>query len=110
MCVFFLIRYGDSVVLVILTANLLSIIVDFEWEISRLAIPVNFSNRVTVPVVSPSQEWWTKAVIAFVVIGGIVRASSVRTGWGFAIVSLEAVLTCIVKCGKCMRPCVVSIT
>ena len=26
------------------------------------------------------------------------------------VVSLEAVLTCIVKCGKCMRPCVVPMT
>ena len=31
-------------------------------------------------------------------------------GWGFVFVSLEAVLTCIVKCGKCMRLCVVSMT
>ena len=50
-CVCFLIRYGDSVVLVILTAILLSIIVDIEWEISRLAVSVNFSSGVTVPVV-----------------------------------------------------------
>ena len=47
----FLIRYGDSVVLVTLTAVRLSIIVDIEWEISRLAVSVNFSNGVTVPVV-----------------------------------------------------------
>ena len=33
-----------------------------------------------------------------------------RTGWGLAVVSLEANLTCIVKCGKCMRPCLVSMT
>ena len=52
----------------------------------------------------------TKAVIAFAVLGGIGRASPVMTGWGFAVVSLEAVSTCIVKCGKCMRPCVVSMT
>ena len=32
------------------------------------------------------------------------------TGCGFVVVSLEAVLTCIVKCGKCRRLCVVSMT
>ena len=51
-----------------------------------------------------------KAVIVFVVIGGMVRASSVMTGCGLVVVSLEAVLTCIVKWGKCMSPCVVSMT
>ena len=50
-CVCFLMRYGDSVVFVTLTAILLSITVDIEWEISRLAVSVNFSNGVTVPVV-----------------------------------------------------------
>ena len=29
---------------------------------------------------------------------------------GFAVVSLEGILTLIVKCGNCMRPCVVSMT
>ena len=51
-----------------------------------------------------------KAVIVFVVVGGMVRASSVMTGSGFVVVSLEVVLTCIVKWGKCMSPCVVSMT
>ena len=51
-----------------------------------------------------------KSCDCFVVLGGIVRALSLRTDWGFAVVSLEAVLTCIVKCGKGMRPCVVSMT
>ena len=49
-------------------------------------------------------------MIVFVVVGGMVRASSVMTGCDFVLVSLEAVLICIVKCEKCMRPCVVSIT
>ena len=49
-------------------------------------------------------------MIVSVVIGGIVRASSVKTSWGFAFVSVEAVLICIVKCGKCMKPCNVSMT
>ena len=109
-CVCFLIRYGDSVVLVTLTAILLSIIVDIEWEISKLAIFVNFSNSVTVPVVFHFDGWSTKALIVFVVVGGIVSASSVMTGCGFVVVSLEAVLICIVNCGKCMRPCAVSMT
>ena len=106
----FLIRYGDSVVLVTLTAILLSINVEIEWEISKLAVSVNFSNGVTVPVVFHFDGWSTKAMIVFVVVGGDVRASSVMTGCGFVVVSLEFVLTCIVKCGNCMRPCVVSMT
>ena len=48
--------------------------------------------------------------IVFVVIGGIVRASSVVTGCGLVVVSLEAVFTCIFKWGKSMRPCVLSMT
>ena len=67
-------KYGDSVVLVTLTAILLSIIVDIEWEISRLAVSVNFSSGVTVPVVFHFDGWSMKAVIVFVVGGGIVRA------------------------------------
>ena len=109
MCVF-LIRYGDSVVLVTLTAILLSIIVDIEWEISGLAVSVNFSNGVTVPVVFHFEGWSMKAVIVFVVVGGMVRASSVMTGCGLVVVALEVLLTCIVKWGKCMMPCVVSMT
>ena len=53
----FLMRYGDSVVLVTLTAILLSFIVDIEWEISRLSVSVNFSNGVTVPVVLHFEGW-----------------------------------------------------
>ena len=37
-------RYGGSVVLVTLTDILLSFIVDIEWEISRLAVSVDFSK------------------------------------------------------------------
>ena len=70
-CVCFLIRYGDSVVLVTLTAIRLSIIVDIEWEISRLAVSVNFSSGVTVPVVFHFEGWSIKAVIVFVVVGGL---------------------------------------
>ena len=109
-CVCFLMRYGDSVVLVTLTAILLSIIVDIEWEISRLAISVNCSNGVIVPVVFYFDGWSLKAVIVFVVVGGMVRVSSVMTGCGFVVFSREAVSTCIIKWGKCMRPCVVSMT
>ena len=73
-------KYGDSVVLVTLTAILLSIIVDIEWEISRFAVSVNFSNGVTVPVVFVFDGWLMKVVIVFVVVVGIIRASSVMTG------------------------------
>ena len=109
-CVCFLIRYGDSVFLVTLTAILLSNIVEIECKISKFAVSVNFSNGATVPVVLHFDGWSSKAVIVLVVIGDVVRASSVMTGCGFLVVSFEAVLTCIVKCGKCMRPCVVSMT
>ena len=51
-----------------------------------------------------------KVVSVFVVLGDIVRVSSMMTNWGFAVVSLDEVLTCIVKCGKYMRPFVVSMT
>ena len=106
----FLMRYGYSVVLVTLTAIFLSNIVDIEWEISRFAVSVHFSNGVTVPVVFDFDGWSRKAVIVFVVVGGMVRASSVMTGCGLVVVSLEAVLSCIVMWGKCMSPCVVSMT
>ena len=79
-CVFFLIRYADSVALVTLTATFLSLIVNIQWEIGRLAVSVNFSNVVTVPVVFLSEGWLTKTVIVFVVLGDIFRASSVRIG------------------------------
>ena len=109
-CVCFLIRYGDSVVLVTLTALRLSISVDIEWEISRLAVSVNFSNGVTVPVVLHFDGWSMKAMTVLVVAGGMVRSSSMMTGCGLVVVSLEAVLTSMVKWGKGMRPCVVSMT
>ena len=109
-CVLFLIRYGGSIVLVTLTAISLSKIVDIEWEVSKLAVSVNFSSGVTVPGVFHSDGWSTKAVINFVFLGGVVKALSVMAGWAFAVGSLEAVLPCIVKCRKCMRPCVVSVT
>ena len=62
-CVCFSMKYGDSVVLVTLTAILLSIIVDIERENSRIAVSVNFSNGVTVPVVFHFDGWLMKAVI-----------------------------------------------
>ena len=54
--VFFLFRYGDSVVVVTLTAILLLTIVDIEWKFSKLAVSVNFSSDVTVPVVFHSDR------------------------------------------------------
>ena len=103
-------RYGDSVVLVTLTAILLSIIADIEWETSRFAVSVIFSNGVTVPVVFHFDGWSMKALIVFVVVGGMVKALSVMTDCGLMVVSLEAVLACIVKREKRMSPCVVSMT
>ena len=79
------------------------------WESSKLAVFVNFSDGVTVPVVLYFEGWSTKAVFAFVDISGIARASSGRTTWHFQPIC-ELVLTCIFRCGKFMRPCVVSVT
>ena len=61
--------------LVTRTAVFLSIIVDIDWDISRLAASVNFPTGVTVPVVCHSDGWSTNAVIVFVVIGGTVVLS-----------------------------------
>ena len=71
-CVFFVIEFGDSVVLGILTAVFLSIIAEIEWDISRLAATINFPTGVTVPAVCHSNGWSTNAVIVFVVNGGTV--------------------------------------
>ena len=72
---FFLFKYGDFVVLVILSAVFLSIIAEIEWDISRLAASVNFRSGVTVPAVCHYDGWSTKAVIVFVVISGNVVLS-----------------------------------
>ena len=109
-CVCCLIKYGAFVVLVTLTATLLSIIVDIEWDISKLTVSVIFSNGVTVPVVFHSDGWSTTSVFVFVVLGGIAGVSLMRTDWGFTLVPLAAVLTCMLNCGKGIRPCVVSMT
>ena len=61
--------------MVTLTAILLSITVDIEWENNKLAVSVNFSNGITVPIVFYFDGWSTKAVIVFVVLDGIVKAS-----------------------------------
>ena len=95
--------------MVTLTATISSIIVDIEWRDSRKAVFLIFSNGLTVPVVFHSKGWSTKAVIDFVALGTIVSAMSVMAGWDFAVVSPEAVLLCIVKCRKCMRPCVAAL-
>ena len=62
------------------------------------------------PCCVPFWRMVKKALILFVVHDCIVRAISVTTSWGFVFVSLEAVKTCIVKCEKCTRSCVMSMT
>ena len=64
--------------LVILIAVFLLIIVEIEWDISRLAASVNFSIGVKVPVVCYSDGWSRNAVVVFVVIGGTVVLSGKR--------------------------------
>ena len=73
--VFFLIKNGDFVVLVFLTAVFLSMIVEIELDISRPAAFVNFPTGVTVPAIGHSDGWSTNAVTVFVVIGGTVVLS-----------------------------------
>ena len=48
-CVFLLIKYGDSIVLVLLTAVFLSFLIGIEWDFSRHAASVNIPTVVTVP-------------------------------------------------------------
>ena len=75
-----------------------------------LAVSVNFSTGVMVPVLLHSDKRSTIAVIVFVVICGIAILSWMKTTWGLALIWLNALLTCIVNCRKCMRPCVESMT
>ena len=76
----------------------------------RLAVSVNFSTGVTVPVLFHYHKWSINAVFVLFVICGTVILSWMRTTWGLALVWFIALLTCIVKCGKRMSPCVVSMT
>ena len=111
-CVFFFI-YGVSVVLVTLvtlTNPFLSNMVDIEWRTSKVSVFLNFFQWCHSPCCVPFRWISTNAVIVFVVLAGFVGVSSVRTDWGFALVSLAAVLTCTVNCGKCIRTRVVSMT
>ena len=108
-CLFLLIELCVSVVLVTLTATCPSFIVDIECETSRPTVSATFPTGVTVAVVFHSEGWSTKAVTVFVNLVGIVRGSSAKTVWGFALNS-EVVFTCIVRCGLFMRPCVVAMT
>ena len=78
-CMFLLIEKGDSFFLVTLRTYFVSSIVEIESEDNRLAASVNVSTGVTVPVVFHCDEWSTNAVIVFVVIGGTVILSWMRT-------------------------------
>ena len=51
-CAFLLIKYDDSVVSVTLSVIFLSIIVDIEWKINKLAVSLNFCRGVTHPLFS----------------------------------------------------------
>ena len=105
-CVCFLIVYDDSLVFVTLTATFLSIIFDIECEISRLAVSVIFSN-VSQSLLCSILKEDQRTQWSLFLIGGIVKASSMRTTWDLTLTSLAVLLTCIVKWGKWMKPCVV---
>ena len=94
----------------ILTAVFLLIIVDIDWDFSRVTAFVKFLTGLAVPVVCNFNRWSKYAVIVFVVLGGTVTLSWIRTGWGLALVLLAAFLACIAKCGNWTRPSVVSMT
>ena len=59
---------------VTLTATFLLSMVDNEFQTSRLAVKVNLSIGVTVPLLFLSDGWSTKAAIVFVVMGGDCQA------------------------------------
>ena len=56
--------------------------------------------------------WWVvnKKCDRLLVIGRILEVSRIRRVWGSAFVSQAQLLTCMVKCGKWMKPYVVSMT
>ena len=62
----------------------------------------------TVAAVLHSVALSTKAENSFIVLGDIISGSSVGTYWGSTFVLLEAFLTYIIKFGKGVRPCIVS--
>ena len=82
-CVFFLTEYGDFVLLVTLTVIFLSVIIDIENDISRIAVSVTFPTGIIVPVVFRSDGWSTNAVIAFFVISGTVMLLWITSAWSF---------------------------
>ena len=104
------IRHGDSVVLVNLTAAFLKFFGNIDCEMGKLAVSVNFSNGVTVPVFYHSEGWSTKAVIVFVVLSCTFRVVSAMLDCGFQLILVAALLTCIAKYGNGMRPCLLSKT
>ena len=67
----------------------------FQWRHSTCCIP--FRGMVNKNCDCFCCPWW------------YCRESSVRTAWGFALISAE-VLICIVKFRKCLGPCVASMT
>ena len=85
---------------VTLSATFLSINVDIESKVSRVAISVSVPTGVRVYGEFHSEGWSAEAVIVFVVFGAIVGASSKWTTWGLALVSVVTFLTWIVRWGK----------
>ena len=80
----------------------------WHWVWQKLSQNLSFGTKI---IIVFHFDWWsTQAVLVFVVIDDIVRVSSVRKNWGLAHVSFAALLICIVKWWRKMRPCVVSMT
>ena len=73
-CIFLLIEYDDSVVLVIRTAVFLSIIFETEWDISRLDASVIYPTGDTTPAVCHSDVFSTNLIV-FYAIGGSAMPS-----------------------------------
>ena len=67
---------------------------------------MNCSNGVKVHVFIDSDGWSTRVLVVLDIVGGTVTVPAVKTGCGLAFVLFVAVLTGFVKCGKCMRLCV----
>ena len=96
--------------LVTLNAIFLSFSIEIERDYQTRAASVNFSTGVTVPVIFPSYNRSTNDLTGFAAIGGTVILSWTRRTWGLALVPLDVLLICSVRCGRGMKPCVVSMT
>ena len=96
--------------MVTLTASFCQILLKLSGILSDLRLlwifPLESRYRLFSIPISDQQMLW----LFFFVLGGTVILSQRRTTWSLALISFDALLTCIVKLGKWMRSCVLSMT